>query len=106
MSDTQQGLQKDPQDWKSGDDPATPAQESYLHTLAEQSGEDIPAGMTKAAASEKIDELRAKAGLDDKGNAGADIGFGIGDPVPTDEEVAGQGDDTVRATPISPNANR
>ena len=55
---------KDPKQWKGGDDPATPAQESYLHTLADQAGEDVPDDLTKAAASEKIDELRAKAGLE------------------------------------------
>jgi hypothetical protein len=58
---------KEPQDWKSGDDPATPSQESYLETLAQQTGESVPHGLTNAAASEKIDELRAKVGLDDQG---------------------------------------
>jgi hypothetical protein len=75
-SGDQPGLQKDPQEWKSGDDPATPSQMSYLKTLAEQTDEDAPDGLTKAAASEKIDEFRAKVGLDDDGNAGADIGIG------------------------------
>jgi hypothetical protein len=79
MSD---GLQKDPQDWASGDDPVTPAQRSYLETLSQQLGEDIPDDLTKAAASEKIDELRAKAGL----------------------EADTQSDPS--NTPISPNANR
>src|SRR3954454_4600140 len=98
MNDENQPL-KDPQDWKSGDDPATPAQESYLNTLADQAGEDVPDGLTKAAASEKIDDLRAKAGLENEGsssrvgegtsNAGAQAGFGIGDPVATDEELEG-----------------
>ena len=40
----------------------TGAQDSYLHTLARQAGEDVPDEMTKAEASEKIDELREKTG--------------------------------------------
>ena len=61
--------QKDPKDWVSGDDPMTGAQESYLETLAEQAHQDLPKGnlkqeLTKAEASELIDELRQKAGLE------------------------------------------
>ena len=57
---------KDPKDWKSGDDPATPSQQSYLETLAEQAGEDPPAAedLTKAEASEEIDRLRKETGLE------------------------------------------
>ena len=33
---------KDPKEWKSGDDPATPSQVSYLETLAEQAGKEPP----------------------------------------------------------------
>jgi hypothetical protein len=56
---------KDPKDWKSGDDPATPSQEAYLETLAEQAGEDPSNGeLTKAEASEEIGRLRKEAGLD------------------------------------------
>lgn len=59
------GLAKDPEDWVTGDEPMTGAQESYLETLARQAGEDVEAGeLTKAQASEKIDELRDKAGVD------------------------------------------
>jgi hypothetical protein len=47
----QPGLTKDPEDWASGDDPMTPAQASYLETLARQVGEDVPDGLTKAQAS-------------------------------------------------------
>lgn len=57
--------QKDPSDWVSDDDPMTGAQESYLKTLAEQAHKPLPEGeLTKAEASELIDELRQKAGLD------------------------------------------
>jgi hypothetical protein len=55
---------KDPKDWKTGDDPATPSQQSYIETLAEQVGEDPPENLTKADASEEIDRLRHEAGLE------------------------------------------
>lgn len=57
-------VQKDPADWKTADDPATPAQQSHLESLAQQAGEEIPANLNKADASKKIDELRDKMGLD------------------------------------------
>ncbi|GIF39805.1 DUF3072 domain-containing protein [Actinoplanes xinjiangensis] len=53
---------KDPQDWTTGDQPATGAQESYLQTLATEAQEDVPDGLTKADASRKIDELQEKTG--------------------------------------------
>jgi hypothetical protein len=63
--DVNEGLIKDPKDWRSGDDPATPAQQSYLDTLAQQAGEEAPEGeLTKAEASEEIDRLRKEAGLE------------------------------------------
>jgi hypothetical protein len=40
----------------------TGAQESYVHTLARQAGEEVGGDMTKAEASEKIDELRERTG--------------------------------------------
>ena len=56
--------EKDPSDWVTGDEPATGPQESYLSTLAQQTGEQVDTDhLTKAEASEKIDELRGKAGL-------------------------------------------
>jgi hypothetical protein len=57
-----QGRIKDPAEWTTGDEPLTGAQESYLHTLAREAGEDVPADLTKAEASERIDELREKTG--------------------------------------------
>ena len=38
------------------------AQQSYLHTLAEEAGEEVDDNMTKAEASKKIDELQQKTG--------------------------------------------
>jgi hypothetical protein len=62
MSDN---TQKEPKDWISGEDPMTGAQASYLKTLAEQAHKPIPNSnnLTKAEASELIDELRLQAGL-------------------------------------------
>jgi len=58
--------QKDPKDWVSGNDPMTGAQESYLKTLSEQAQKPDPTdqNLTKAEASELIDELRGEAGLE------------------------------------------
>jgi len=52
-------LERDPDDWVSGDDPMTPAQRSYLDTLAKEAGEELPADLTKAEASKHIDRLRS-----------------------------------------------
>ena len=56
--------QKDPDEWTTGGEPMTGAQESYVHTLAREAGEEerLDDAMTKAEASEKIDELREKTG--------------------------------------------
>ncbi|MBN6751966.1 DUF3072 domain-containing protein [Kocuria palustris] len=51
-------LEKDPEEWVSGDDPMTESQKSYLDTLAKQAGETVPADLTKAEASEHIDRLK------------------------------------------------
>ena len=64
-SATDNGTIKDPTEWTTGDEPMTGAQDSYLHTLARQAGEEIEEDLTKAEASMKIDELRAKTGVDD-----------------------------------------
>lgn len=53
---------KDPQDWITGDETMTEAQRSYLHTLAAEAGVPPPEDLTKAQASEKIDELQHKTG--------------------------------------------
>lgn len=50
---------KDPDDWTTGDEPMTDAQRSYLQTLAQQQGKQLPADpLTKAEASKLIDSLR------------------------------------------------
>lgn len=52
------GLNRDPEDWVTGDEPMTAAQRSYLDTLAREAGEELPADLTKAEASEHIDRLQ------------------------------------------------
>jgi hypothetical protein len=54
-------LQKDPDEWKSGDEPMTAAQRSYLETLATDIGESFDGKLTKAEASKLIDELRRRS---------------------------------------------
>jgi hypothetical protein len=53
---------KDPDDWTTGDEPMTGAQESYLDTLATEAGETVEPDLTKAEASKRIDELQDKTG--------------------------------------------
>jgi hypothetical protein len=53
---------KDPEDWVTGDEPMTGAQASYLKTLCEETGDDFDGDLTKAAASERIEALKEKAG--------------------------------------------
>jgi hypothetical protein len=53
---------KDPEEWTTGDEPITGAQESYLHTLASEAGEQVEPDLTKAEASKRIDELQEKTG--------------------------------------------
>lgn len=52
-----------PEDWKTGDEPITTAQKSYVETLATEAGEVVDTGeLTKADASKVIDELQEKTG--------------------------------------------
>lgn len=53
---------KDPKDWKTGDEPMTGAQHSYLETLSAEAGEEMDASLNKAEASERIDELQHQTG--------------------------------------------
>lgn len=68
---------KDPQNWTTGDEPMTGAQKSYLATLSEEAKEPMDESLTKAQASERIEQLQKKTGrglrqdkLADKGQAG------------------------------------
>lgn len=53
---------KDPDDWTTGDEPMTGAQKSYVQTLAQEAGEQVPDELSKADASKLIDELQSRTG--------------------------------------------
>jgi hypothetical protein len=55
-------MEKNPQDWVTGDEPMTGAQRSYLKTLCEEAKEAFDDKLTKAQASQRIDELQEKTG--------------------------------------------
>ncbi|MGB3230324.1 MAG: DUF3072 domain-containing protein [Mycobacterium sp.] len=57
--------EKDTSQWVTGDEPMTGAQRSYLHTLAQEAGQEVPEDATKAQASELIDKLRQQTGRGD-----------------------------------------
>jgi hypothetical protein len=54
----ERGAAKDPEHWVTGDEPMTGPQRSYLDNLARQAGEELPADLSKAEASEHIDRLQ------------------------------------------------
>ena len=66
MADQQElrgsNLEKDPQEWKTGDEPMNGAQASYLKTLSDQANEAFDEALTKAEASRRIDELQQRTG--------------------------------------------
>jgi hypothetical protein len=56
---------KDPEDWTTGGEPMTGPQASYLQTLLQQAGRpesDFDPELTKAQASELIDQLQQETG--------------------------------------------
>lgn len=53
---------KDPDEWTTGDEPMTGAQNSYLKTLSDEAGEAFDGSLSKAEASKRIDELQHKTG--------------------------------------------
>jgi Protein of unknown function (DUF3072) len=59
---TERTTAKGPDDWATGDEPMTGAQQSYLQTLAREAGEEVPGDLTKADASKRIDELQDRTG--------------------------------------------
>jgi hypothetical protein len=54
--------EKDRSEWVTGDEPMTGPQRSYLKTLAQEAGEDVPENLTKAEASALIDRLQERTG--------------------------------------------
>jgi len=55
-------LEKDPDEWTTGDERMTGAQASYLKTLCEEAREEFDPDLTKAEASKRIDALQEKTG--------------------------------------------
>ena len=55
-------IEKDPENWTTGDEAMTGAQASYLRTLCEQANVDFDENLSKADASRRIDELQSKTG--------------------------------------------
>jgi hypothetical protein len=55
-------LEKDPDEWITGDEPMTGAQASYLKTLSEEAKEPFDPTLTKAQASKRIEELQERTG--------------------------------------------
>jgi hypothetical protein len=53
---------KDPEDWVTGDESMTGPQRSYLETLCREAGEEFDPRLTKAEASQRIEELQKKTG--------------------------------------------
>jgi Protein of unknown function (DUF3072) len=56
------GAIKDPDEWKTGGEPETAAQRSYLETLSQEAGEQPPEPLTKADAAKHIEELQQRTG--------------------------------------------
>ncbi|MTD13831.1 DUF3072 domain-containing protein [Nakamurella sp. YIM 132087] len=54
--------EKDPSEWVTGDEPMTGAQDSYLHTLAQEAQVEVPEDLNKADASRMIDDLQEQTG--------------------------------------------
>ena len=57
-----ENAEKPTEEWVTGDEPMTGPQHSYLQTLAHEADRDLPADLTKAQASELIEELQQVTG--------------------------------------------
>jgi hypothetical protein len=64
----QSNMEKDPDDWTTGDEPMTGAQRSYLKTLCEEAKVPFDDELTKAHASKRIDELQQITGRGKSGD--------------------------------------
>ena len=50
---------KSPDEWKTGDEPMTGAQRSYLKTLSDEANVPVEENLNKAEASQHIDRLKS-----------------------------------------------
>src|SRR5215216_4798030 len=89
-------MEKDPEDWVTGEEPMTGAQRSYLKTLSEEAREPFDDTLNKAQASRRIDELQARTGRhppgkDEDDQSGGDPGAsGQRGPADAGEKAAGK----------------
>jgi hypothetical protein len=51
---------RDPKDWVAGNEPMTAAEAAYLKALAAEAGVDFDPTLSRAAAAELIDQLKAE----------------------------------------------
>ena len=61
-ADVQPNPERDPEQWVTGDEPMTGPQHSYLQTLCQEAGEQFDPKLTKAQASQRIEDLQATTG--------------------------------------------
>jgi hypothetical protein len=61
-TDVSQRAERPTDQWVTGDEPMTGPQQSYLHTLAQEAGEEVGTDLTKAQASEQIERLQSATG--------------------------------------------
>ncbi len=54
--------EKNPDDWATGEESMTGAQQSYLKTLSTEAGEEFDPSLSKAEASKRIDALQQATG--------------------------------------------
>ncbi|MDT5011245.1 MAG: hypothetical protein QOH57_2862 [Mycobacterium sp.] len=54
--------EKDTSQWVTGDEPMTGPQRSYLQTLAQEAGREVSDDLSKAQASDLIEELQQQTG--------------------------------------------
>ncbi|HEX2540403.1 MAG TPA: DUF3072 domain-containing protein [Caldimonas sp.] len=76
-------MEKDPDDWVTGDEPMTGAQRSYLKTLSEEAHVEFHENLSKAEASRRIDELQHMTGRGLKDKADSQAHPTDGDEHPT-----------------------
>lgn len=62
QDDVAPAADKPTDDWVTGDEPMTGPQRSYLHTLAQEAGEEVKDDLTKAQASDEIERLQDSTG--------------------------------------------
>ncbi len=103
---------KDPEDWVTGDEPMTGPQRSYLETLSREAGEEPDNSMTKAEASERIDELQRATGrgadpfVRDQDEQPPTDGTAGDQPLPDDRYDATDSGPDGTDLPYPPNAGR